>query len=151
MMSLDIRTKFQYMYWVTFALQALEAQPEVLAQLHQKEAQEKVLTEEWTEKWRETQKILQEQKALGLRKSGLGVVLDSDMPHLVGIDDDVLSTGVTLYHLNVEIVECRCYSVPLKSGNFWAHMLLCTIWRWELLSTCFALYHLKLGIVEHTC
>ncbi|XP_049854546.1 kinesin-like protein Klp98A isoform X1 [Schistocerca gregaria] len=76
-----------------------ESQPQVLAQLHQKEVQEKVLTEEWAEKWRETQKILQEQKALGLRKSGLGVVLDSDMPHLVGIDDNVLSTGVTLYHL----------------------------------------------------
>ncbi|XP_067012385.2 kinesin-like protein Klp98A [Anabrus simplex] len=77
----------------------VEMQPQMLAQLQQKEAQEKVLTEEWTEKWRETQKILQEQKALGLRKSGLGVVLDSDMPHLVAIDDDVLSTGVTLYHL----------------------------------------------------
>nr|CAD7200653.1 unnamed protein product [Timema douglasi] len=77
----------------------VESQPQMLAQLQQKEAQEKVLTEEWTEKWRETQKILQEQKDLGLRKSGLGVVLDSDMPHLVGIDDDVLSTGVTLYHL----------------------------------------------------
>lgn len=75
----------------------------MLAQLQQKEAQEKVLTEEWTEKWRETQKILQEQKALGLRKSGQGVVLDSDMPHLVGIDDDVLSTGVTFYHLKVSI------------------------------------------------
>nr|CAD7257427.1 unnamed protein product [Timema shepardi] len=77
----------------------VESQPLMLAQLQQKEAQEKVLTEEWTEKWRETQMILQEQKDLGLRKSGLGVVLDSDMPHLVGIDDDVLSTGVTLYHL----------------------------------------------------
>ncbi|XP_063222786.1 kinesin-like protein Klp98A isoform X2 [Bacillus rossius redtenbacheri] len=74
-------------------------QPQVLAQLHQKEAQEKVLTEEWAEKWRETQKILQEQKALALRKSGQGVVLDSDMPHLVSIDDDLLSTGITLYHL----------------------------------------------------
>jgi len=98
-------------------LQALEAQPQVLAQLHEKEAQEKVLTEEWTEKWRETQKILQEQKALGLRKSGLGVVLDSDMPHLVGIDDDVLSTGVTLYHLQVRIVEHTCYSIPSEGGN----------------------------------
>lgn len=57
------------------------------------------MTEEWTEKWRETQKILQEQRALGLRKSGIGVILDSEMPHLVGIDDDLLSTGVTLYHL----------------------------------------------------
>lgn len=73
----------------------------MLATIQRKEAQEKVLTEKWTEKWRETQQILQEQKALGLRKSGLGVVLDSDMPHLVGIDDNLLSTGVTLYHLKV--------------------------------------------------
>lgn len=79
----------------------IEAEPGVLATLQRKEAQEKVLTEKWTEKWRETQQILQEQKALGLRKSGLGVVLDSDMPHLVGIDDNLLSTGVTLYHLKV--------------------------------------------------
>ncbi|XP_071868288.1 kinesin-like protein 98A isoform X2 [Bombus fervidus] len=71
----------------------------LLDQIHEKQEQEKVLTEEWTEKWRETQQILQEQKALGLRKSGVGVVLDSEMPHLVGIDDDLLSTGVTLYHL----------------------------------------------------
>ncbi|CAG5004380.1 unnamed protein product [Parnassius apollo] len=77
----------------------VEAEAGVLATLQRKEAQEKVLTEKWTEKWRETQQILQEQKALGLRKSGLGVVLDSDMPHLVGIDDNLLSTGVTLYHL----------------------------------------------------
>ncbi|XP_026743033.1 kinesin-like protein Klp98A [Trichoplusia ni] len=77
----------------------IDTEPGVLATLQRKEAQEKVLTEKWTEKWRETQQILQEQKALGLRKSGLGVVLDSDMPHLVGIDDDLLSTGVTLYHL----------------------------------------------------
>ncbi|XP_043272299.1 kinesin-like protein KIF16B isoform X2 [Venturia canescens] len=71
----------------------------LLAQIHEKQEQEKVLTEEWAEKWRETQQILQEQRALGLRKSGVGVVLDSEMPHLVGIDDDLLSTGVTLYHL----------------------------------------------------
>ncbi|XP_053985913.1 kinesin-like protein Klp98A isoform X2 [Hylaeus volcanicus] len=79
---------------------SIERPPQMLlAQIHEKQEQEKVLTEEWTEKWRETQQILQEQKALGLRKSGVGVVLDSEMPHLVGIDDDLLSTGVTLYHL----------------------------------------------------
>ncbi|XP_046401471.1 kinesin-like protein Klp98A isoform X2 [Ischnura elegans] len=77
----------------------MESQPQMVAALHQKEAKEKELTEEWTEKWRETQQILHEQKTLGLRKSGVGVVLDSDRPHLVGIDDDLLSTGVTLYHL----------------------------------------------------
>ncbi|CAB3366404.1 Hypothetical predicted protein [Cloeon dipterum] len=78
-----------------------ETQPKVLAELQQKEAKEKSLTAEWAEKWRETQAILREQQALGLRKAGRGVVLDSDRPHLVAIDqDDRLSTGVTLYHLN---------------------------------------------------
>lgn len=72
---------------------------DMLAQLQEKEAREKELTEEWAGKWREAQAILREQKALGLRKAGPGVVLDSDRPHLVAIDDDPLSTGVTLYHL----------------------------------------------------
>ena len=60
-----------------------------------------MLTEEWTEKWREAQMILREQKTLGLRKSGVGVVLDSEQPHLIGIHDDI-STGVTLYSLKVK-------------------------------------------------
>ncbi|XP_066262370.1 kinesin-like protein Klp98A isoform X2 [Euwallacea similis] len=68
-------------------------------QIQEKETREKELTEEWTGKWREAQEILREQTALGLRKSGAGVVLDSDRPHLVAIDDNPLSTGVTLYHL----------------------------------------------------
>lgn len=76
---------------------------DMMAELHEKEAREKELTEEWTGKWREAQAILREQRALGLRKAGPGVVLDSDRPHLVAIDDDPLSTGVTLYHLKVTI------------------------------------------------
>lgn len=32
--------------------------------------------------------------------AGQGVVLDSERPHLVLIDDNLLTTGVTLYHLN---------------------------------------------------
>ncbi|XP_059611327.1 kinesin-like protein Klp98A isoform X2 [Phlebotomus argentipes] len=75
-----------------------ELTSKVLEDLQKKEAQEKVLTEEWTEKWREAQTILREQKSLGLRKSGYGVILDSEMPHLIGIHDDI-STGVTLYSL----------------------------------------------------
>lgn len=66
--------------------------------LLKKEAQEKMLTEEWTERWHETHAILREQKALGLRMSGVGVVLDSESPHLIGIHDSI-STGVTLYSL----------------------------------------------------
>lgn len=76
----------------------LQPYPKMLEDLQKKEAQEKVLTEEWTEKWKEAQSILQEQKSLGLRKSGVGVVLDSESPHLIGIHNDI-TTGVTLYSL----------------------------------------------------
>ncbi|XP_034127808.1 kinesin-like protein Klp98A isoform X3 [Drosophila guanche] len=83
---------------LTGDIQSLQPSLKVLADLQKKEAQEKVLTEEWTEKWKVAQSILQEQKSLGLRKSGVGVVLDSEMPHLIGIHNDV-TTGVTLYSL----------------------------------------------------
>jgi kinesin family protein 16B len=44
---------------------------------------------------------LQEHDALALRKEGTGVVLDSDLPYLLVIDDNILSTGMRLYHLKV--------------------------------------------------
>ncbi|XP_043912025.1 kinesin-like protein KIF16B [Protopterus annectens] len=66
--------------------------------LHQNEARVEELTKEWTNKWKETQNILKEQ-TLALRKEGIGVILDSELPHLIGIDDDLLSTGIILYHL----------------------------------------------------
>lgn len=47
--------------------------------------------------------LIQEEKNLELRKEGRGVVLDSTLPHLIGIDDDILSTGIMLYHLKVNI------------------------------------------------
>ena len=37
--------------------------------------------------------------SLALRREGMGVVLDSEIPHLIGIADDLLSTGIMLYHL----------------------------------------------------
>ena len=42
-----------------------------MATLSQKQAKEKELTDQWTEKWSETHTILQEQKTLGLRKAGM--------------------------------------------------------------------------------
>ncbi|MPC33344.1 Kinesin-like protein Klp98A [Portunus trituberculatus] len=54
----------------------------IMETLSQKQAKEKELTDQWTERWSQ------------------GVVLDSERPHLVLIDDNVLTTGVTLYHLN---------------------------------------------------
>ncbi|XP_026059353.1 kinesin-like protein KIF16B isoform X1 [Carassius auratus] len=67
-------------------------------ELHHNEARVLELTKEWTNKWNETQNILKEE-TLALRKEGIGVILDSQLPHLIGIDDDLLSTGIILYHL----------------------------------------------------
>lgn len=74
-----------------------EPQLKVLENLQKMEAQEKVLIEEWSEKWREVQSILREEKSLGLKKSGIGITLDSEKAHLIGINDEV--TGVTLFTL----------------------------------------------------
>lgn len=74
-----------------------EPQLKMLENLQKKEAQEKVLIEEWSEKWREVQSILREEKSLGLKKSGIGITLDSEKAHLIGINDEV--TGVTLFTL----------------------------------------------------
>ena len=59
------------------------------------------MTEMWQGQWQETAGILEERE-LALRKEGLGVMLDSELPHLIGIDDDLLSTGIMLYHLKVQ-------------------------------------------------
>ncbi|XP_036816436.1 kinesin-like protein KIF16B isoform X2 [Oncorhynchus mykiss] len=66
--------------------------------LHKNEVKVLELTREWTNKWGETQNILKEE-TVALRKQGIGVVMDSKLPHLIGIDDDLLSTGTILYHL----------------------------------------------------
>uniref|UniRef100_UPI003AADD251 uncharacterized protein kif16bb n=1 Tax=Centroberyx gerrardi TaxID=166262 RepID=UPI003AADD251 len=66
--------------------------------LHQNEAKVVALTKEWAKKWGETERILKEE-TLALRKEGSGVVLDCQLPHLIGVDEDLLSTGIILYHL----------------------------------------------------
>lgn len=89
---------------------------QMLEDLLKKEAQEKFLTEEWAEKWRQAQSILREEKTLGLRKSGVGVVLDSEAPHLIGIHDDN-STGVTLYSLKEGETIIGYENVDTEIGN----------------------------------
>ncbi|RUS86561.1 hypothetical protein EGW08_005700 [Elysia chlorotica] len=82
----------------------VDTYPKVQEKLHENEARVKVLTEEWAEKWSESASLLQD-KNLALRQEGLGVVLDSSLPHLIGIDDDLLSTGIKLFHLREGITK----------------------------------------------
>ena len=43
--------------------------------------------------------VPQEHRTLALRRCGAGVVLDSELPYFLALEDDVLSTGMKLYHL----------------------------------------------------
>ncbi|KAG7270880.1 hypothetical protein CRUP_012375 [Coryphaenoides rupestris] len=79
--------------------------------LQQSETKVLELTKEWTNKWWETEDILKEE-VLALRKEGSGVVLDSQLPHLIGIDKDLLSTGVIIYHLKVSATTLEEGSGP---------------------------------------
>lgn len=38
---------------------------------------------------------------MALRKEGSGVVLDCQLPHLISLDEDLLSSGIILYYLKV--------------------------------------------------
>ncbi|XP_061646695.1 uncharacterized protein kif16bb isoform X2 [Phyllopteryx taeniolatus] len=70
----------------------------VEVELHQNEEKVCTLTKEWTCKWAETRGILQEE-VVALKKQGSAVVLDCQFPHLIGIDEDLLRTGIVLYYL----------------------------------------------------
>lgn len=39
---------------------------------------------------------------MALRKEGIGVVLDSELPYLLALHDDPLSTGMKFYHMKVK-------------------------------------------------
>ena len=36
-----------------------------------------------------------------LQQEGVGIKMDSVLPHLVLVNDDLLSTGIVVYHLKV--------------------------------------------------
>lgn len=42
-----------------------------------------------------------EEYSVDINKEKAGVTIDSSLPHLMAMDDDILSTGVVLYHLRV--------------------------------------------------
>lgn len=67
--------------------------PFVLPQIDQ-------LTKDWTEKWNDWQAVM-EHYSVDINRRRAGVMIDSSLPHLLALEDDVLSTGVVLYHLKV--------------------------------------------------
>lgn len=42
-----------------------------------------------------------QEETVALKKKGSGVLLGCQLPHLIGIDEDMLSGGIVLYYLKV--------------------------------------------------
>ncbi|XP_031227430.1 stAR-related lipid transfer protein 9 isoform X2 [Mastomys coucha] len=56
------------------------------------------LTQHWTQK-RNDRQALMEHYGVDINRKRARVVIDSSLPHLMALEEDVLSTGVVLYHL----------------------------------------------------
>ncbi|XP_055292970.1 stAR-related lipid transfer protein 9 isoform X3 [Moschus berezovskii] len=64
----------------------------------QNESKTDQLSKDWARKWNEWQALVEHYR-VDINKRQAGLVIDSSLPHLMALEDDVLSTGVVLYHL----------------------------------------------------
>ncbi|XP_018420379.1 PREDICTED: stAR-related lipid transfer protein 9 [Nanorana parkeri] len=66
--------------------------------VRQNELKIEQLTKDWTDKWTD-KAALMEQYNVDIDHGKARVTIDSGLPHLIAMDDDILSTGVVIYHL----------------------------------------------------
>ncbi|TSN67084.1 Codanin-1 [Bagarius yarrelli] len=66
----------------------------------QNELKVEQLTKDWSESWRDKRALL-EQYGVDINQDRTGVQIHSLQPHLISLEPDVLSTGVTIYHLPI--------------------------------------------------
>ncbi|XP_030643284.1 stAR-related lipid transfer protein 9-like [Chanos chanos] len=64
----------------------------------QNELKVEQLTRDWSDSWGDKRALL-EQYGVDINQDRAGVLIHSLLPHLVALDRDVLSTGITIYHL----------------------------------------------------
>ncbi|XP_016120258.1 stAR-related lipid transfer protein 9-like, partial [Sinocyclocheilus grahami] len=58
------------------------------------------LTKDWSDSWRDKRALL-ERYSVDINQDRAGVLIHSLLPHLIALEPDVLSTGVTIYHLRI--------------------------------------------------
>ncbi|XP_067310886.1 stAR-related lipid transfer protein 9-like [Pseudorasbora parva] len=64
----------------------------------QNELKVEQLTKDWSDSWHDKRALL-ERYRVDINQDRAGVLIHSLLPHLIAIEPDVLSTGVTIYHL----------------------------------------------------
>ena len=64
------------------------------------------------------------QKGMCRRSSSMGYIVDLMQPHLIHMDDDILSTGVHIYHLKVGPLVCVLQALCnlLEQGHVHAYL-----------------------------
>uniref|UniRef100_A0A8C5N192 StAR-related lipid transfer protein 9 n=2 Tax=Leptobrachium leishanense TaxID=445787 RepID=A0A8C5N192_9ANUR len=62
------------------------------------------LTKDWTDKWTDEANIMDQYK-VDINQGKAGFSIDPNLPHLIAMDDDILSTGVVIYHLREGTTE----------------------------------------------
>ncbi|XP_048585705.1 kinesin-like protein KIF16B isoform X2 [Nematostella vectensis] len=67
--------------------------------LHEKEAKVEQLTKDWTERWKEAKRIMQESQLALSRQGSCVLTVDLELPHLVRLEEDPLRTEIMLYRL----------------------------------------------------
>uniref|UniRef100_A0A1B0FAF6 Kinesin motor domain-containing protein n=1 Tax=Glossina morsitans morsitans TaxID=37546 RepID=A0A1B0FAF6_GLOMM len=108
-------------------VRAFQPSSKMLEDLHKKEAQEKVLTEEWTEKWKEAQLILQEQKvsAFGSRVLKEGETFIGS--ECTGTPPDIAlnGDGIRQQHCSIVLRDGVCTLYPRPMAQCWlnAHLI----------------------------
>ncbi|XP_067029065.1 kinesin-like protein KIF16B isoform X1 [Acropora muricata] len=90
-----------------------EAEMAAAKKLSENEARVTELTDKWKDRWKETQKILEERE-MKLQQEGVGIKMDSVLPHLVLVNDDLLSTGIVVYHLKEGLTTVGLAENPKK-------------------------------------
>ncbi|XP_037397775.1 stAR-related lipid transfer protein 9 isoform X1 [Pygocentrus nattereri] len=66
----------------------------------QNEIKVEQLTKDWSDSWRHKWSLLEEY-SVDINENRAGVQIHSLLPHLISLEPDVLSTGVTIYHLRI--------------------------------------------------
>ncbi|XP_052001171.1 stAR-related lipid transfer protein 9-like [Xyrauchen texanus] len=64
----------------------------------QNELKVEQLTKDWSDSWYDKRALL-ERYSVDINQDRAGVLIHSLLPHLIALEPDVLSTGVTIYHL----------------------------------------------------
>eukprot|EP00794_Sanderia_malayensis_P020111 gene20111-22082_t len=96
----DLRNEIETLKSMLLADALSDAERAAAKKLSENEERLVELTDKWKDRWKETQKIMQERELALRRHEEIGIRMDSELPHLVALEDDLLSTGILLYHLN---------------------------------------------------